>query len=518
MVRFHTLAAMLLSAQACVAVTPENLRPRKLSGTSIAGYHPSSTVTDHAALDQDQVAMASAISLGTEDGLQQSRKIYTMGGNSKSFAVLTLNEAITTAANKGEAVSGTDDEGKTVTGTIYADAPAGATEIKVQYSITEDRLAHVGCRVGGLTNIVTEGCFMSTGTVMVGDETLNYSYDVTTDNMNGRTLSGFSIAAEAKMYRCDACPYSEYEKYYNYYKAFDYSDQYVLGALDQQRVNFANNGKDFSRWNSIVARGEAAKKGSQYMGVYMYVIRELEDAKADCKAGCMDCNDDPVHAWDEGVAFYTGSLEGSDGSGDGDFLYSLADKRCSNFMTCGENSGANSGTAKVNHDIFDLFAEGQGYLSSGQCDKLTSVISDITTYMRIPLVQGSLRYAYKVAELNGGEKEKAEGDVFTAAILPVVHDCNPNAASVIERNMDFQSTRTDQAAVKTAYESVYSCMGISCADVGGLFNAGTGTDYPGASACVTDGSSGLNSGSFATNSIFAVVLGSVAGLFALVSV
>lgn len=359
---------------------------------------------------------------------------------------------------------------------------------------------------------------MSSGSVMVGDETLSYSYDVTTDNMNGRTLSGFSTAAEAKMYRCgDACPYSEYEKYYNYYKAFDYSDRYVLGAIDQQKVMFANNGKDFSRWNSVVARGEAAKKGSQYMGVYMYVIRELEDAKADCKSGCVDCNDDPVHAWDEGVAFYTGSLEGSDGSGDGDFLYSLADKRCSNFMTCGENGGAGSGTAKVNHDIFDLFAKGQGYILAGECDKLTSVISDITTHMRIPLVQGSLRYAYKVAELNGGEKEKAEGDVFTAAILPVVHDCDEGAARVIEKNMDYQSSMTDQAAVKKAYESVYSCMGISCADVGGLFNSGTGTDYPGASACGTDGTSGLNSGSFATNSLFAVVLGSLAGVFALAS-
>jgi len=41
----------------------------------------------------------------------------------------------------------------------------------------------------------------------------------------------------------------------------------------------------------------------------MYVIREMEDAVADCKAGCEYCNDARVHAWDEAVAFYTGSIE-----------------------------------------------------------------------------------------------------------------------------------------------------------------------------------------------------------------
>ena len=80
------------------------------------------------------------------------------------------------------------------------------------------------------------------------------------------------------------------------------------------------------------------KKGTAYMTIWMYVIREMEDALDDCKEACTieDCNDDPVHAWDEGVAFYTGSLEGSDGSGSGKLAYALADKRCANFKTCGD--------------------------------------------------------------------------------------------------------------------------------------------------------------------------------------
>lgn len=37
----------------------------------------------------------------------------------------------------------------------------------------------------------------------------------------------------------------------------------------------------------------------------MYVIHEMEDAIDDCQSDCLNCNDQPVHAWDEAVAFYT---------------------------------------------------------------------------------------------------------------------------------------------------------------------------------------------------------------------
>ena len=47
-------------------------------------------------------------------------------------------------------------------------------------------------------------------------------------------------------------------------------------------------------------------------------------------------NSGSVHAWDEGVAFYTGSLEGTaqGGNSAGKMVYRLAEKRCANFGTC----------------------------------------------------------------------------------------------------------------------------------------------------------------------------------------
>ena len=79
----------------------------------------------------------------------------------------------------------------------------------------------------------------------------------------------------------------------------------------------------------------------------MYVIREMEDAITDCTSGCQFCNNAPVHAWDEAVAFYSGSLEGTSGETAGKILYRLAEKRCKNYKTCvGEIS-------KVNKEILE---------------------------------------------------------------------------------------------------------------------------------------------------------------------
>jgi len=152
------------------------------------------------------------------------------------------------------------------------------------------------------------------------------------------------------------CPYATYSRFYDYYGDFDYADKWVSAALAGESMSFSS-GKhgpnDFSVLGDA-ARVEAVKKGTAYMNVWMYVIREFEDAIDDCTHCESECNEfsvnsGSVHAWDEGVAFYTGSLEGSaDGGGDGGKLvYRLAEKRCANFGTCGVSGDATSGTAKV---------------------------------------------------------------------------------------------------------------------------------------------------------------------------
>ena len=137
--------------------------------------------------------------------------------------------------------------------------------------------------------------------------------------------------------------------FYDYYGDFDYADKWVTAALAGTDMSFSSGKHGPNAFSTLgdAARKEAVKKGTAYMNVWMYVIREFEDAIDDCVVGTISDNYDSVHAWDEGVAFYVGSLEGTDGSGSGKMVYALADKRCANFKTCGAAGDATSGTSKV---------------------------------------------------------------------------------------------------------------------------------------------------------------------------
>merc|ERR1711937_151217 len=211
----------------------------------------------------------------------------------------------------------------------------------------------------------------------------------------------------------------------------------------------------------------------------MYVIHEIEDAISDCTNSCtnpgaQDCNADPVHAIDEAAAFYAGSLEGTSATGNtaGKLIFRLAEKRCSNFGTC--HGGAQ---AKANQMIMSKLQEAQTELKNARCANVPALRESIISLMSIPLVQGSLRYAWKVAEEPGaGEKEKAEGAVFSAAILPRVSACDAAKAKIISDNMKIDATNHMSAgftAVKEAFEATYCCLGITCDDIGGLLKSST---------------------------------------------
>lgn len=487
----------------------------------IAGYEPGSQVTDHNAIDLDQKAMETALGLGDSDAVYtQAMAIYKEGGNSKSYAYVKLTTPLTAAVDKKAAVTGTDTRGKPVSAMVYEDTAIDMDMIKIQYATSDVQDDYVKCRVGGLVDTMIDGCFQASGSMTIDGTSYDYTYDVNEDNNNGRTIQGFSTGAESKMYRCTNCPYSEYDKYQKWFGDYDYGDKWVTAALTGGRYEFNGKVADFSDYG-IVGRKESIKKGTVFLSIYMYVIREFEDAIDDCKLNCAKCNDDAVHAWDEGVAFYSGSLEGLDGAGSGKLLHQLADKRCVNYGTCGVTGDELSGMSMINKELFKLFNQGKPMLlAGGQCDDVNEIVRKIEALMAVPLIQGALRYAYKVDKLNGGEKENAEGAIFAAAVLPRVAACNPQDAMTIWNNMKVEkgSYTTSYATVKTAFENNYECMGITCDHIGGLIDDADNKYYDEAVPCGTKkphlaGSAGgdsSSSSSFGISSMFGAVLGAAA--------
>jgi len=440
------------------------------SYSNMVGYEPGSDVSQHSFIDLDQQEMEAHLKKVPPD-FTAALNIYQFGANSGSHAQFTVLP-LAAAVAKGITISET---GNTVAaGDMKSAAAKGAIRVIVSYTSK----CKSGMPDGGTTSPDTTGCFSSSGNLMAGTVNLGAVKALTNKY---RTLAGFSTAAQAKMGGQEF--YAPYRAYYN---QGDYANQFVLAAL-KGTGSFA--GKD------AVTRVECAKKGSAYLNVWMYVIREMEDAIMDCNNGCMNCNDDPVHAWDEMVAFYSGSLEGQTGSSSGKLLYRLAEKRCKNFGTCTGANTLNKGVSAVNDKIVAQSRLGQFALTQGSCVEVISVKRRIVAQMSVPLVQGALRYAYKVAQLKGCPtggcpKEIAEGAAFSAAILPLVSACDTAAAKLISDNMAITATtpmKSGFASIKQAFEATYACMGITCADVGGLIKEGA-TVFPyyqeGASPCI----------------------------------
>lgn len=95
--------------------------------------------------------------------------------------------------------------------------------------------------------------------------------------------------------------------------------------------------------------------------------------------------------------------------------------------------------------------------------------------------ENCIRYFYLAdSDVVGEVVDGDEGELwaFAAAILPLIHECDEDVGNTVRINTDISlsSIMVDgYVHVKEQVESVYSCLGIKCSDVGGY--VGDGTEY-----------------------------------------
>merc|ERR1711936_1133701 len=445
----------------------------------IAEYVPGSDVTQHSRLDLDQRDLMSFLAKQPPD-FEAAKRIYTEGGNSGKTTEIKLGLRLNKDYPADSLLTQKNSEtNSTAKGKLNARAKAGDDILKV--GITSS------CKGEAASQPDVSGCFRKSdgdpdeNLKIQGSEDLG---NVTEVQLRWRTLAGFSTAAEQKM-----SGQMMFELFNNYYGLPDYADEFIRAALFGKSGTGSRIPFDFTGKPDIF-RVECAQKASAYWSVWMYVIREMEDALQDCTAGCHTCNEAPVHAWDEAWAFYAGSLEGFAGNSDGKMLYRLAEKRCKNFGTC------QGGIAGVNKQILNIFISGKTSLAEGRCSEVRPMITKIVNLMTVPLIQGTLRYAFKTKGGKGGAKDKTEGVAFLGAFLPRLHNCSTEDADTVRRLMwiDGKMGVDSFSVVRKLLERNYTCMGISCSQVGalldepsGVYLAGEPCQDPGLSAGATAG-------------------------------
>jgi len=339
---------------------------------------------------------------------------------------------------------------------------------------------------------------------------LQAAWDIWTSGKNSlktdsiRSIAGFSTGAATKSsgngvdtdvdYK-DNSHISVMNDYWNskgldmYTWGFEIVNASFNGDMIADIINLGDVGDYF--------RKEVIQKGIIYLNVYPYVIWEMQDAINDCNTGDIEQNDNSVHAWDEAVAFYTGSLEGvSQGGNNGldscedgncELQFYLADKRCTNFGTCTADYDMNdfAGYSKVNFDLFYLFTQGRdqilGAAHTGECPDTDDLMDEISTRMLIPFIQGVQRYLYKTGVPDTpSSKEAGELFAFASAVLPFIHQVNPETAEMLFNRawkLDYDSV--DWKDIKHAIEETYPLLGvgagvgtITCLQVGQLEDQG----------------------------------------------
>jgi hypothetical protein len=119
------------------------------------GYLPSTSITDVAAIDLDQVEFNTELA---ERRVEMAMYIYEEGGHSGSYADLTITN-FTKAADypAGTIVRGLSAVDDMVNGTLKEKAQwsAGTTNpiISVKYDVSDVQQEYVDCQVGGLNKI-----------------------------------------------------------------------------------------------------------------------------------------------------------------------------------------------------------------------------------------------------------------------------------------------------------------------------------------------------------------------------
>jgi len=292
-----------------------------------------------------------------------------------------------------------------------------------------------------------------------------------------------------------------------FYDDDDYFNSWVTAALTGNTFfnGAEENNFEFDKFDiPCLGRQEATKKGSAFISGQLEVAQFMEEALQLVKDGCDDqhkpCST-AINAWNKAGAYFVGSLEGPRGvfttiddngveidkKPYGKGIYGLGDKRCANFKTCGVNgdSGAKNLTAKTNIVIISLLAKGGRQVFAGDVNGLNKTILEITSQINVMTIQGSLRYGYRLGNKNKGgsdeggtrkAKELAEGATFAAAAAPLLWACDIKAGEFVATQYQIakksiaDKDQFDFNKVKLAFECNYKCLGISCSDVGVLFD------------------------------------------------
>jgi hypothetical protein len=453
-----------------------------------ADYVPATSVVQHARIDLDLVEMEKLMTqgigcigspcMGGRTPWDLAQRVYSQGGHSTKYTILQLNPPLPLAVSAGDHVTQSRVNDWTRTAVAMQAFPMGSDRIQVTYhSVWRP------CFGGGTSEATVEGaygvqyspvsahCLDSDTSIKVNNVDVGVPLKATHDF---RSLE--ELATEAGSQHLAG------EKYYEKFKSFhsaDYAHQFMMHLLDPN-VGTSITGGNGNGYEYGHGRRDLVKKVAIYMIVWMQVVHKLERAVVLCSPNGE--HEPSLYEWDQAVAFYAGSLWNEAG---GRLLYRVTEDTSREFGTC-----TSKGTSWANDRIFQKFHEGQRLLKQGMCNEIAAVKVHIIQHMSILIIQQTLKVVHALFVDDDLRRERIYAAFFRKIIRPLVHMCDPKVADGLSDFLELRGNHdsdshewnsqkdgllyTSFAEFKVALESTYPCMGITCADVGGVLKVAAG--------------------------------------------
>jgi len=328
-----------------------------------------------------------------------------------------------------------------------------------------------------------------------------------------RTIHGFSTSAESKFgpltvkqtattklnpYIATGQNFTAAKEFETYYQSWTYADEFVRDALDGTGVWAGVGGQ--SRWagvtgsaaNLVAARKQAVKKGTVNLATNMYSLYEYftnmwkANFKTSLSAEYLSYK--LVHGWDEGWAFYAGSLES--GAGDGYGPYALAEKRAKSFGT-DDAPGPAGSKSRVNFRMLGAAQAGRRALSSKPFANESKTVGEtaqaayncLAAQAFVPLLQACLLYTWKASVCDFNAKDcgsyYGEAYAFCSAVVPRIAAVDAAAAQVVLGNVDMTTVSAVPSGYSATRAAIYenlNKMDVKCVDMGACADCGDTTD------------------------------------------
>lgn len=203
------------------------------------------------------------------------------------------------------------------------------------------------------------------------------------------------------------------------------------------------------------------------MNLWMAVVHELCEAARTCNLRTSEDNDSGARSLDRAAAFWIGLDQQHGDSETGSLLYNLAEQVGERFGQEGDD-----GETEVNRRIIDLMNDIKtNIINTNMCAQgstgyveFRSLVNQIIRYMTVLLIQQLICH---LAESKDEPSDRAFISLYTLSFLPRVHTCDSILYKTLLHSLVLNAFDSNpNRFITTHLQRAYSCLGISCEDVG----------------------------------------------------